>query len=448
MRFKTTIILAFVLFLLSAYLYFIEIPGKRKAEQENKVFNLDWEKVSELHLRLGDEITVCSKNNEGEWEITEPMKAEANQPLVEDVVSSMKNLEINRVVESSTGDLSLYGLTHPNAEATVKSAGEPQGLTLQFGWKGPVGDSLYVKRKDENRVLLVSYELGKKIVKKAPGLRERRVVIFDRSNLKRIEFSYPDRKILLARQEEGWQILEPIKTRASVFEVSQLILALTAMRIEEFIDEPADLSQYGLAHPRVKVTLELEGEETNPIILLGKNTKDNKLTYAKRESKQPVYLVESYFIEDFTKVTNQLRDKKFFSFNRAEVSKIEIRHGKNILTLTKDPQGDWRILEAGEAKAIKSAVDELLSALEELEVTRFVNDNPRDLRIYGLDQPILQESLWLGADKMETLLVGKEDKSKKEHFIKNDSEAPVYLAKKGMLAQLIRNLNELKEPEE
>ncbi len=448
MRFKTTIILAGVLLLLSAYLYFIETPGKRKAEQETKVFNLDWDKVSELRLRLGDEITVCIKNNEGEWEITEPMKAEANQPLVEDVVSSLKNLEINRVVESSPKDLSLYGLAHPNAEATVKSAGEPEGVTLQFGWKGQVGDSLYAKRKDENRVLLVSYELGKKIAKKAPELRDRRVVIFDRSNLNRIELSYPDRKILLASQEEGWQILEPIKIRASMFEVGQLILAITAMRIEEFIDEPADLSQYGLTHPRVKVTLELEGEENNPIILLGKNTKDNKLTYAKRESRHPVYLVQSHFIEDLIKVANQLRDKKFFSFNRAEVSKIEIRQGKNILTLTKDLQGDWRILEAGEAKAIKNEVDELLSALEELEVTKFVDDNPRDLTIYGLDQPILQESLWLGANKIETLLVGKEDKSKEEHFIKNDSEAPVYLAKKGMLAQLMRNLTELMEPEE
>jgi hypothetical protein len=448
MRFKTTIILAGVLLLLSAYLYFIEVPGKRKAEGESKVFNLDWEKVSELRLRLGDEITVCTKNNEGEWEITEPMKAEANQPLVENVVSSLKNLEINRVVESPPKDLSLYGLVHPNVEATVKSAGEPQGVTLQFGWKGQVGDSLYAKLKDDNRVLLVSYELGKKIGKKASQLRDRRVVIFDRSNLKRIEFSYPDRKIILARQEEGWQILEPIKARASEFEVGQLILAITAMKIEKFIDDPTDLGQYGLTHPRVKVTLGLEGKEAGPITLLGKNTKDNKLTYAKRESKHPVYLIQSYFIEDFTKEANQLRDKKFFSFDRAEVSKIEIRHGKNILTLTKDPQGDWQILEAGEAKAIKSEVDELLSALEELEVTKFVDDNPRDLRPYGLDQPILQESLWLGANKMETLLVGKEEKSKKEHFIKKDSEAPVYLAKKGMLAQLIRNLDELKEPEE
>ena len=109
MRFKTTIILAVVLLLLSAYLYFIEIPGKRKAEQENKVFNLDWEKVSKLRIRLDDYVTVCRKNNKGEWEITEPMKAEANQPSVEVVIDSMKNLEINRVVESSPKDLSFYG---------------------------------------------------------------------------------------------------------------------------------------------------------------------------------------------------------------------------------------------------------------------------------------------------------------------------------------------------
>ncbi len=448
MRFKTTIILAGVLLLLSAYFYFIEIPGKRKAEEETKVFNLDWEKVSELRLRVGDKVTVCRKNNEGEWEINEPLKAEANQSLVELVVNSLKNLEIKRVLESSPKDLSRYGLAHPNVEATVKSTGEPEGVTLQLGWKGQVGDSLYVRLQDENRVLLVSHELGKKIAKKASELRERRVVIFDRINLKRIELSYPDRRILLERQQEDWQILEPIKVRASGFEVGQLLLALMAMKIEEFIDEPTDLGQYGLAHPRVRVTLELEGEEASPIILLGKKKKDSELAYAKRESKHPVYLVKSYVIEDLTKETNQLREKKLFSLNRAEVSKIEIRHGKDILTLTKDPQGDWRILEAGEAKAIKSEVDELLSALEELEVTRFVDDNPRDLRPYGLDRPILQESFWLGDDKMETLLVGKEDKSKEEHFIKKDTEAPVYLAKKGMLVKLMRNLNELKEPEE
>lgn len=448
MRFKTTIILAGVLLLLSAYLYFIEIPGKRKSEEETKVFNLDWEKVSELRLRLGDEETVCSKNTEGEWEITEPLKAEANQALVELALNSLKNLEIKRVVESLPKDLSPYGLAYPNAEATIISAGEPEGLTLQLGWKGQIGDSLFVKRKDENRVLLVSHDLGKKIVKQASDLRERRVVIFDRSELKRIGLSYPDRRILLARQQEGWWILEPIKVRASNFDVPQLILALTAMKIEEFIDEPADLGQYGLAHPRVRVTLELEGKETKPIILLGKKKKDSELAYAKRESKRPVYLVKSYVIEDLIREVNQLREKKLFGFDRADVSKIEIRHGKGIITLTRDPQREWRILEAGEAKAIKSEVDDLLSALEELEVTRFVDDNPQDLGTYGLDRPILQESFWLHADKIETLLVGKESDSKKEYFIKKGSETPVYLAKKGMVVNLMRNLNELKESEE
>lgn len=448
MRFKTTIILAGVLLLLSAYLYFIEIPGKKKSEGETKVFNLDWEKVSELQLRLGDEVTVCRKNNEGEWEITEPLKAEANQALVGVVVDSLKNLEIKRVVENSPMDISPYGLAYPNAEATIISAGEPGELTLQLGWKGQVGDSLYVKRKDEARVLLVSHDLGKKIVQQASDLRERRVVIFDQNMLKRIELSYPDRRILLARQEEGWWILEPIKVRASRFDVAQLIFAITAMKIEEFIDEPADLDQYGLAHPRVRVTLELEGEENSPIIILGKKKKDSELAYAKRESKRPVYLVKSYVIEDLTREVNQLREKKLFSFNRADVSKIEIRHGKDILTLTRDSMREWRILEAGEAKAIKGEVDELLSALEELEVTRFVDDNPRDLGAYGLDRPILQESFWLGSDKMETLLVGKEEESKKEYFIKKGSETSVYLAKKGMVVKLMRNLNELKEPEE
>jgi hypothetical protein len=127
MRFKTTIILAVVLLLLSAYLYFIEIPGKRKAEEETNVFNLDWEKVSKLYLRVDDEVTVCTKNNNGEWEITEPLKAEANQPLVEDIVNSLKNMEIKRVVENSSKDLSRYGLVDPDVEATVESDGESQG---------------------------------------------------------------------------------------------------------------------------------------------------------------------------------------------------------------------------------------------------------------------------------------------------------------------------------
>ncbi|UCD83850.1 MAG: DUF4340 domain-containing protein [Deltaproteobacteria bacterium] len=448
MRIKTTIILAVVLLLLGTYLYFVEIPEEKNSEEAAKVFDLDEDRITQLRMKLGDEVTVCSKNNEGEWEITKPLKAEANQALVKVVLDNLQNLEIKRVVEDSPITLSPYGLDYPNAETTVVLDGVPEGLTLQIGWKSEIGDSLYVKRKDEDRVLLVSYEMGKKTVINASDLREKRVVIFDMGRLQKMELSYPDRNILLAKQQRDWQILEPVKARADDFEVSQLIYAITAMKIERFIDEPSDLGQYGLTHPGVRVTLEVEEEEAKPVILLGKQEKDSELAYAKREGKHPVYLVKSYIVNDLTRETNQLRDKKLFKFDKTDVTKIEIKHGKDTITLNRDPQREWRIAEAGNVKAIKGEIDELLSALEELEVTSFVDDNPQDLEAYGLDRPIFQESFWLGNDNKETILVGKEDKSKKEQFVKKESEPSVYLAKKGLLVRLMRKMNELREPEE
>src|SRR5207249_9019277 len=92
-----------------------------------------------------------------EWRMTQPMKARADNPKIEDLLQKLQNLRADKfVTDDPNADLASFGLQPAELELVV-AQGTNNLLLLQFG-KSPTNDAslVYARRRDQNSVVLVA----------------------------------------------------------------------------------------------------------------------------------------------------------------------------------------------------------------------------------------------------------------------------------------------------
>lgn len=98
---------------------------------------------------------------------------------------------------------------------------------------------------------------------------------------------------------------------------------------------------------------------------------------------------------------------KIFSFNEAEVSKIDIKKkGNGVVVLTKNASGKWEMTAPRALAADQNAASSLLSSLSSLSADRVIEDIANDVIQYGLTAPILEIDVTEKQNKTQTLLIG------------------------------------------
>lgn len=97
----------------------------------------------------------------------------------------------------------------------------------------------------------------------------------------------------------------------------------------------------------------------------------------------------------------------------------------------KNVNGEWEITSPVALRADEEAVDDLLFGVDALKAVAFVDDQPRNLRPYGLDSPSIQASFMVPNTEPAVLLVGKIEGD--NIYVKSQNAAPVFLVKKELL---------------
>src|SRR5262245_50073656 len=156
MRHRPILVLALVLGGLGAYLYFVELPGKKSEErtesEKKRLFVLDQNEITGLTMKTNDREIVMVKDTKKGWSITAPVHSEADRRAVENLLRALVTGKIMRVIEDTATALAPFGLDQPVTVVTV-SAG-PKQDTFSIGDSGPLSSTLYVFRESDRKVLL------------------------------------------------------------------------------------------------------------------------------------------------------------------------------------------------------------------------------------------------------------------------------------------------------
>jgi hypothetical protein len=245
----------------------------------------------------------------------------------------------------------------------------------------------------------------------------------------------------LQKSGDTWQIVSPIAAPSDAGTVSSLTSNLSSLEIQRVVDEsPPDLGEYGLDSPRVQVAFTSGG--TEHALLLGNRTPPGTDLYAKRASDDTVFLVASYLESTFDRSTFDLRDKAVLNVERDTIDALEVATAGRTLRFAR-PAGEWQITSPIEARADYSTVDGLARRLAGLQMKAVVEEEPKDLRKYGLERPAATVRLGAGSAQASVALGSAAGPG--DVYARDLSRAPVVAVSSSVLEELKKDISEFRQ---
>lgn len=424
MRFKTTLILFIIVVLLLSFVYFFEIRGKaekeKAKEKEEKLVDLTSSDVEKMTFKKEDEVISFKKDDKGEWLITEPMEVKADNSEVNSLASDFSDLRIERVVEQEPRDLSKYEI--PRKEISLWFKGKTEPLRILVGMENPLDNTFFAKREDEKRVVLVPSFLKTMLEKKLFDFRQKDIFKFETKDVKSIKLRAKETEWQAQKKEEEWFFEKPLSALATKSKIENILDSFSNIKAKEFISEEKkaeEIKKYGLEKPEYEIALSLPSTNQELIFSLHK---DGDKVYVTTSLSSKVVTSEEQILTDLEKTAADLREKKVAIFSSWQANKLYLRKQDKSFTFSKDKDDKWCVESALNEEADSSKVDTFIRKIESLEAAEFI-DPPLQLADYGLEKPQAEVKIWTKEDEQKIketeILIGSEDKEKKQVVLKN-----------------------------
>jgi Domain of unknown function (DUF4340) len=253
--------------------------------------------------------------------------------------------------------------------------------------------------------------------------------------------------IRLKRADTGWELLEPVKTRADRGAVDGIVTSLATTRVDrEVAPSPTSLDEFGLTAPEEEVTVEVKGRAPLGLLIGGKSP-TGAWVFAKEPSKPAVVALSEILARDLAKPLADLRDRTVLAFDRKSVSQVDLALPGDTIALESPEAGKWRIVKPRALAADADLVAAFLEKLDRAKAKEFVDDAPKSLIPYGLERPATV-TLWVGKDKdraARTLLFGREAKEKKGVYVMRAGEPAVMLVPEEVWAAVPKTVGVLRD---
>lgn len=252
-----------------------------------------------------------------------------------------------------------------------------------------------------------------------------RVLSVEPGEISEIFLQYPDQTLSADREASGWVFLTPggLEADSGAWDT----VATNVGRIErgETVTEaPADLAQYGLAEPDVRVGVVLREDGHREEILFGSANPSGEAYYTRLGSSPQVFLTTSTWRGLFQKQAGDLRDKTLLRFDQNAVDRIEV--APSGLLLTRD-DGSWFLDGSPRLRADDGEVASFLSSLAVTRATGFAGEGEPDPDAVVIR---LHDN---GTDEDHVLAFGDEaPENPGQIYARDRSRDPVFLASPGL----------------
>jgi hypothetical protein len=451
---KTIVVLVLLAAGLGGFLYYDAYwwsPRREKAEAaKGRIWSVEPKDVEGVTIVRKGETLRLKRGTDGGWEMLEPVKAQGDRGVVDDVVTSLATARMDREIDPNPAKPADFGLDPPEAEVRLEVKGRAEPLVLQVGSKNPTGVWVYAREGSKPAVITLSETVSRDTSRPTADFRDHRVIAFERRNVTGLDLDVNGDQIALAADEPGkWRIVKPRAFRADPDMVSEFLDKLEGAKAIEFAaDAPKSLAPYGLDKPsRVTLWLGREKDRSSRTLLVGRPVPEKKGVYVKREGEPGVMVTAEALWTAFPKTVAALRDKVVVSYASDKLTKIEIAHGGGPVVLEKEGMG-WKITEPEALKADTAAVTQLLWKIRDLRALGFLAEGAGDVPRY-LSKPEVTVKLWeAGAKGPKTLLLQSSSERRGGQpaaLAAVQGEGPVVLVEGKALSELTPGVAELRD---
>ena len=441
MRFKTTLVLLAVLVLLVAVVLYFDSRGeKKKADEETSstLISLTPGDVRKVSLVRDGRTLAFERDEAGPWRLTSPIQAAADQYEVDSLVSALTSLRIERVVEKEAKDPAAYEI--PKTEVSIWVKGKEAPVRLLVGMENPLDKSLFAKREDDPRIVLLSSALKTTLDKPVFDFRQKDVFKFNVAEVKGIRVKARNVAWQAAREGSDWFLTAPVASLAAKGLIDSLLESLSGLRAKAFVAEEksaATLKEFGLDKPDYEVALSLPAANQEIVFSLHKAGENS---YAATSQSPRIITFEGTVLADLDRKVDEMREKKVADLYAMDADRIALKRNGVGIAAVKEKSGGterWVLDDPAKEEADRLKVEDFIRKIEGLEAAAFVDD-PGPLAAYGLDPGAeirIHTKDAVGKEKEIVLLVGSEDAASKLVVVKNPSLSYLFRVDSGFLEQ-------------
>lgn len=442
MKPKTTLVLLAVFALLLAVVLFFDSRGEKKEaakERDNTLVSLTAADVRKVSLVRDGETLAFERDEAGPWRLTAPLQAAADDYEVNNLVDSLASLRIERVVEKDAADLAAYEI--PRMEVSLWVKDKETSVKVLVGMENPLDKSLFAKREDDPRVVLLASSLKTTLEKKVFDFRDKNVFKFTAAEVQSVRVRAKDVLWRAAREENGWFLKEPVAAPAAKAKLDSLLDSLSGIRAKAFVSEEksADkLEEFGLDKPDGEVTLSLPASNQEIVFAVAKKGED---LYATTSLTPKIVSFEGTLLEDLGRKAEEMRERKVADFYAWDAKRVLVKRDGVEIAAAKEKVGEedkWLVDVPAKTEADRTKVEDFVRKIEGLEALAFI-DKPGPLADHGLAPGIEIRILtrdYQDKEKETVLFVGREDAEKKQVVVKNALYDTLFLVDPAFLQDL------------
>ncbi|MCC5846537.1 MAG: DUF4340 domain-containing protein [Verrucomicrobia bacterium] len=365
-----TLFLLFVVLGLGGYIYFHERhlqSTEAHAEEMMRAFSVDLERADRLLIRL-PEYEVDIRRVGGEWRMSEPSGALAQESLIRQLLSRLRGLPRGQLISPAdmrAGGYTLadFGLATPKAVLAIQ---DHRGLKeYRIGNPNPLETELYIKEEGSQHVMLVSTDLLEILPRSASDLRDRRITTFATDRIDSFSLIRPEGVLRMEKRGNDWRMLDPGRHLADAAAVQEWLHKITTARIETFVEGRAgDLETYGLDTPVAEIRIHPSNGESPVELQLGRPAEGRPgQRYARFAGKEGVFVVSEGVMVLALSDSMSFRDRRVMTLDVSRIVQVRISEEGSQMTLRKSDDA-WKMVSPLERPASAAHIQRMLEIWE------------------------------------------------------------------------------------
>lgn len=394
MNSKTTWSCLAVAALVFAFIFFVELPLRKKANdlRSTKIFP-EFKVASANHIevqRAGDEISAVRTNNS--WLLTKPFVYPAAGEHIEALLKALADL--NWQAQITAAELKNhpkaqeeFGFNAPIASLTV----EPGGVNLLVGTNTPVGQQVYVQIVGSAGIYVIDSEFLKLLPRSANDWRDPFLFRFS-GPINAVKSRSGNKAFTLVHTNGSWRLPQ---ARADNSKIAELLKKTAEVQITKFEteDPQADLEQFGLQTPEMELSFAFDTNVLATLQVGRSPTNDPSVVFAKLQNQNHIFRVSKDALAGWRASATNFVDRHLVSLSSneiAQVAQIDVR-GEGSFSLRR--KGDsWTMPAAPNFPVDSDLIHDVLTLLGRAEVD-IEKEVVTDFASYGLAPPALDYAL-------------------------------------------------------
>lgn len=239
----------------------------------------------------------------------------------------------------------------------------------------------------------------------------RKIFRYSSSDVEKMIFTNPDGlRITMEKVGDKWKITSPVVTKGDDSMINTVIRQVVpGHKLEEMKNVP-NLADYGLEKPFASIVLYSKTKTKPDTVFVGDKTPTSSSCYVRVGSTKDVLICREMTHNVMNKNLYHLRDKNFLDFksiNSSSIDKFTIKNGRRKIELVK--KGNfWWLADRG-VRADKTKIAPYLNKLTRAIIKKFVREDTKVLKPYGLEHPLQTITLQRGSEVTEISFGKTED---------------------------------------